>query len=93
MLRIALCGFDYAQDDTGGIGAFLRGLIGDLGGWETDSRDACPYNIMFAEQTFQDTEGVISRNASRFISSIRMANAFQDGFAVISSYGLVEKLV
>ena len=30
------------------------------------------------------TEGVISRNASRFISSIRMANAFQDGFAVIS---------
>jgi len=49
---------------------------------------------MFAEQTFQDTEGVISRNAKRFISSIRLANAFQDGFAVISLlYGLVEKLV
>ena len=31
---------------------------------------------MFAEQTFQDTEGVISRNAKRFISSVRMANAF-----------------
>ena len=51
------------------------------------------FPIMFAEQTFQGTEGVISRNAKRFISSIRMANAFQDGFAVVSSYRLVEKLV
>jgi len=57
----------------------------------TDSRDACPYNTTFAEQTFHDTEGVISRNASRFISSIRLANAFQDGFAVVSfPYWLVE---
>jgi len=38
---------------------------------------------MFAKQTFQDAAGVISRNAKRFISSIRMANAFQDDFAVI----------
>ncbi len=91
MLRIALCGLvgDFGRMGNGRSKPLPYQLVEDLGNVKTDSRDACPYNTMFAEQTFHDAEGVIS--CTKYITCCDGGATFQDGFAVISfPYWLVE---